>query len=61
MKIIATITDFGAKLNIGGDEVRESFVLFIPDGKVPEPIKKYLYDSKISKYQTLSFSIFRED
>ena len=62
LKIVATITNFGAALNIGGDPVRESMIIDVPTNNIPEKLKKYL-DANLAKrkYETLSFSILNED
>ena len=57
MKIVATIANFAAAANIGGNVEYESFIVDIPDNVVPKAVKDYLNDSQL---QTLSFSILKE-
>ena len=57
LKIVVTITDFGAAANIGGDVIRKSEIISIPENEVPSGVKAYLKDSK---WQTISFSILDE-
>ena len=61
MKIIATITDFGAKMNIGGDEERHSCIIDIPENLVPNKLRWYLNDKKSRKYSTISLSFLDEE
>ena len=42
LKIVATISNFGAAMNIGGDTERESMVIDIPTNNIPKRLKLYL-------------------
>lgn len=62
LKIVATISDFGAAANIGGDTERESFIIEVPTKNIPEPLKEFLNRSADEKqWQTLSLSILNEN
>ena len=61
LKIIATISNFGAKANIGGETEIYSYMIEVPTSKIPKAVKEHLEKENIRKYQTLSLSIFRED
>lgn len=68
MKIVATVSDFGAAINIGGNVEYRSAIIKIPDDQVPELVKKYFQDLKWAKeapnrnlYGTLSFSLLEEE
>ncbi len=58
MKIVATIADFGAAANIGGDVERESEIIDVPDDAVPPMLKEQL--EKKSQWVTISLSILKE-
>ena len=58
MKIIATISDFGAAANIGGDVERCSYVIDIPDDKIPIPVLLHLKEGQ--RWQTMALSVFKE-
>lgn len=58
IKIVATISDFGAAANIGGDVERFSEIIHIPESEIPLRMKKYLKDRQ---WQTLSFSLLEEE
>lgn len=61
MKIIATISDFGAAANIGGEIERYSYVIDIPDDKIPVPVLLHFKDKEIQKWQTMALSVFKEN
>lgn len=58
MKIVATISEFGAAANIGGEVSRDSYIIEIPDDKVPLPVLLHLREEQ--KWQTMSLSVFKE-
>jgi len=59
MKIIATISDFGAAANIGGEVETHSFIIDIPEDKIPIPVLLHLKQEQ--KWQSMSLSILKED
>jgi hypothetical protein len=61
IRIVATITDFGAAVNVGGDPERISEIINIPTNSIPPSLKKYLHDANIRKWATLSLSMMAED
>lgn len=60
MKIVFTISDFGAAANIGGDTERRSMIVNVPDELIPMPVKKHLEGDDTRHWQTLSLSILEE-
>lgn len=67
MKIVATVSDYGAAANIGGNVEYTSAIIEIPDDAVPEIVKKYFRDVAWAKeapnrhvYGTLAFSLLEE-
>lgn len=60
MKIVFTISDFGAAANIGGDTERRSMVVDIPDELIPLEVSRYLKDGDRAHWQTLSLSLLVE-
>lgn len=61
IKIIATISDFGAAANIGGSVDASSEIIEIPTSSIPPNLKRYLTSEEVRKWATLSFSILKED
>lgn len=57
IKIVATISNFGAAANVGGDVERESVIIEIPTKNIPAKLKKYLEEEDQRKWETLSFSL----
>ena len=60
IKIVATISNFGAAVNIGGNVEYESEIVEIPTKNIPPRLKRYL-DSNSHKWETLSLSLLKED
>jgi hypothetical protein len=60
MKIVFTISDFGAAANIGGDTERKSMIVDVPDELIPLEVSKYLEGGDSSHWQTLSLSLLVE-
>lgn len=54
MKLVATVHDFGAAANIGGNVKAQSAIIEIPDCNIPLIVSQHLKDPK---WSTLSFSI----
>jgi hypothetical protein len=61
IRIVATITDYGASVHVGGDPDRVSEIINIPTKDIPPLLKKYLSDKDVREWETLSFSIMAED
>lgn len=61
LKLVVTIADFGAAINLGADVERVSEIMDIPTNNIPPGLKGYLEDPKIRKYQTISISILEEN
>ena len=61
IKIIATITDYGAAMNIGGDVERISHIINVPTQNIPERLKMWLEEKALRKHSTISLSLLRED
>ena len=59
MKIIATITEFGAAANIGGEIERHSYIIDVPQEFIPVPVQ--LHIAKEQTWQTLSLSILKNE
>lgn len=59
MKIVFTISDFGAAANIGGDTERSSFIVDVPDEHIPHKVRDH-FENKNNKWQTLSLSVLDE-
>ena len=55
MKIVITVSDFGAMMHTGADIQRESIVVEVP---TPEFIKPYL-ENKQGTFGTISLSILK--
>ena len=60
MKIVVTISDFGAAMNIGGDTIRTSHIIDVPTKNIPEKLKEYFASKEMQKYSTISLSILGE-
>ena len=61
LKIIATISNFKAAANIGGDVEKDSYLIVIPTSKIPLKVKEHLENGNIRRWQTLSLSILKEE
>ena len=61
IKIVATISDFGAAANIGGNVEYYSEIINVPTSAIPPRMKRYLSDEQARKWATLSFSLLMED
>jgi len=61
MKIVATLADTNMYLHLGGEVVRHSVVIEIPDENVPEMVRRYLEKGTESGYQSMSFSRLVEE
>lgn len=61
IKIIVTISDFGAAMHIGGDVIRFSHIIDVPTKNIPIKLKEYFKDKDMQKYSTISLSILKED
>jgi hypothetical protein len=68
MKIVVTVTDVGEAIHCGGDVVRKSAIIEIPEDQVPSIVKNYFKNKRWAKerpnrftYQTLSFSLLEEE
>jgi hypothetical protein len=57
LKIIATITNFGAAANVGGEVERTSFEIEIPENYLPEEVKNHLQKENHRTWQNISLSI----
>lgn len=60
LKIVATISDYGAAMHIGGDVERVSHIIDIPTSIIPEAIKEFLKENGRPSHATLSFSLLKE-
>ena len=54
MKIVATISNYGAAANIGGHVEYRSAIIEIPDNQIPKIVREYMEGGK---WSSLSFSI----
>ena len=62
MKLVATISDFGAAANIGGDVERTSFVIEVDPRVISRRVKDHINNkNNCSKWATLSFSLLDEE
>ena len=67
MKIVATISDFGAAANIGGNVEYTSEIIEIPEEMIPPNLKKHLDSVKKCAeknqivWSSLSFSLLVEN
>ena len=61
IKIVATISDFGAAANIGGDTIKKSYIIDVPTQNIPPKLKEYFIKEDRRSYTTLSFSLLDED
>ena len=62
LKMIATITYFGAAANIGGDPERVSVIIDIPTKNIPNRLKRHLEsEPRDKKYETLSISLLDQE
>jgi hypothetical protein len=59
MKIVFTISDFGAMMNIGADIDRTSYVVNIKDEDIPKDIMDYISGEKGNSW-TVSLSILKD-
>ena len=59
IKIIATISNFGAAVNVGGGVEKTSFIIEVPTKNVPFHISNYIKSDK--KWETLSLSLLDEE
>ena len=66
MKIIATVSEFGAAANLGGDVERKSVLIDVPDDALPQFLQDELEfrreakESKSQVWTSISFSLFEE-
>jgi len=61
LRIVATISDFGAAANVGSEVERTSVIIEVPTNNIPERLKKYLKEEDIRKWANLSFSLLDEE
>jgi len=61
IKIVATISNYGAAANIGGDVERTSMIIEIPTKNIPERLKRHLENTEAKKWETLSFSLLDQE
>lgn len=62
VKIIATISDFGAAANVGGEVDTTSYIIEIPTTNISEEVLKYLRGSEDhTKYKNMSLSLLPEE
>jgi len=61
IKIVATLSDFGAAANIGGDVENTSEIIEIPTKNIPPRLKAYIENGDTDKWRTVSFSLLKED
>ena len=63
LKIVATISDFGAAANIGAHTEYTSVVINVPTSNIPDRLKKHLEHKATGKanWETLSFSLLDEE
>lgn len=61
IKIICTISDFGAAANFHGDVHRTSVVIEIPTKNIPPLLKNHLDSEDQRKWETISFSLLEEE
>lgn len=62
LKIVATITNYGAAANVGGDPVRQSVIIDIPTSAIPSLLKDYLAAKpEVKKWETASLSFLVEE
>lgn len=61
LKIVVTITDWGAVSNVGRGVDNFSEIIEIPTENIPPGLKLYLDNEDIREYQTISCSILREE
>ena len=61
IKIIATISDYGAAAHVGGDVIKTSHVINIPTNNIPLKLKEYLENKQLRALSTLSFSLLDEE
>jgi hypothetical protein len=59
MKIVFTISDFGAMTHIGADIDRKSYVVNIKDEDIPKDVMNYVSGEKGNSW-TVSLSIVKE-
>ena len=60
LKIVATIANFGAAANIGGSVEYKSEIINVPTNNIPPRLKRYL-DEENHKWETLSFSLLKDE
>lgn len=61
LKIIATISNFGAAANFGGDVEKNSVIIEVPTKNIPPKLKQYLENKNFRKWATLAFSLLDEN
>ena len=61
LKIVATISDFGAAANVGGNVGYRSYIIEIPTQNVPAKVKEALEDEGTMKWTTVSLSFLDEE
>ena len=67
VKIVATITEFGAAANCGGAVTSESGIINVPTENIPRVFREFLERTEKMKaqghtiWEGVSFSILRED
>lgn len=62
LKIVATITNYGAASNCGGDISRKSAVIDIPTSAIPSLLKDHLAAKpEVKKWETASLSFLVEE
>lgn len=61
MKIVVTISDYGAAMNIGGEVNRTSYIVDVPTKNIPEKLKEYFAKKSLRSYSTFSLSLLNED
>ena len=61
LKIVATISDFRAAVNVGGEVERTSEIINIPTNNIPSNLKRYLSNKGKLERESLSFSILLDE
>lgn len=58
IKIVATISNYGAAANIGGDVEKKTYLIDeIPITSLPVEVRRHFLDKDHQKWQTFSLSI----
>ena len=60
LKLVATISDFGAAANIGGNVQYNSEIIEIPTRSIPPRLREYLEKESTRRWQTVQFSLLFE-